>query len=345
MATLIPFNPAPNANFQFQCTLDGAPYNVICRFNAYGQRYYVYVYDLNGVLVFSRPLIASPSFYNVSLTLGYFDTTMIYRESSQTFEIPGLPPVVVARQPRPAPPPPPPPPSLSYAQEIATDEPIIWWRMEDAPGSTTGTDSGPLNLSFTLTGTNDAFGGAPLWAEGASLVCAGSQYNAAIAAHNDALNFQGDGFTITALVEWNGSAEECTIVGHGQTNVDWANWDLFITPSGQVSMYLSSSNSFSDRVQFTSSETISVGPVYRIAARWSSDTGDVGLWINGARVVFDNWMHALWVASSPVGVGTFPHASGLNPLVAQFQGKLSEIAIYDYPLTDARISAQYNSLA
>lgn len=111
MTTLIPFNPAPNANFQFQCTLDGAPYNVICKFNAYGQRYYVYVYDLNGTLVFSRPLIASPSFFNVSLTLGYFDTTMIYRETSASFEIPGLPAVPMTRPPRPAyvPPAPPPP--------------------------------------------------------------------------------------------------------------------------------------------------------------------------------------------------------------------------------------------
>lgn len=114
MTTLIPFNPAPNANFQFQCTLDGAPYNVICTFNAYGQRYYVNVYDLNGTLVFSRPLIGSPSFANLSLTLGYFDTTMIYRESSRTFEIPGIDPVPLTRPPVPSynppgPPPPPPP--------------------------------------------------------------------------------------------------------------------------------------------------------------------------------------------------------------------------------------------
>lgn len=110
MTTLIPFNPAPNANFQFPCTLDGAPYNVICTFNAYAQRYYVNIYDLTGTLIMSRPLIASPSFYNVSLTIGFFETTMIYRESSATFEIPGIPVVALSRPPRPAPPPPVPPP-------------------------------------------------------------------------------------------------------------------------------------------------------------------------------------------------------------------------------------------
>jgi len=90
---IIPFEPDSNTNFQFQATLDGQEYNCICTFNAYGQRYYINVYDLFGTLIFSRPVIASPSFYNVSLTLGYFDTTVIYRESSQVFEIPGLPAV------------------------------------------------------------------------------------------------------------------------------------------------------------------------------------------------------------------------------------------------------------
>jgi len=118
-STIIPFTPSASANFQFQCTLDGAPYNVICTFNAYAQRFYVNIYDLTGTLVLSRPLIGSPSFANVSLTLGYFETTMIYRESSQVFEIPGIPAVPLARPPAPAyvppgpPPPPPPPPPAS----------------------------------------------------------------------------------------------------------------------------------------------------------------------------------------------------------------------------------------
>ena len=114
MATIIPFNPSPNSNFQFQCTLDGAAYNVICTYSAYAQRYYVNIYDLTGNLVMSRPLIASPSFYNASLTLGFFDTTMIYRESSGCFEIPGLPAVPLARPPAPPYVPPPTPPRIPH---------------------------------------------------------------------------------------------------------------------------------------------------------------------------------------------------------------------------------------
>lgn len=99
---IIQFDPDSNANFQFQATLDGEQYNCVCTFNAYGQRYYLNVYDLFGTLIFSRPIIASPSFYNVSLSLDYFDTTIIYRELSGAFEIPGSEPVpLVTRPPQP----------------------------------------------------------------------------------------------------------------------------------------------------------------------------------------------------------------------------------------------------
>lgn len=113
VATVItPFNPSPNANFQFQASLDGNTYNVILTWNVYAQRYYVNIYDLTGVEILSRPLVASPDEANISLTAGYFETTMIYRGSQATFEIPGIliPVVVTVRPPSPPIPPPPPPP-------------------------------------------------------------------------------------------------------------------------------------------------------------------------------------------------------------------------------------------
>lgn len=102
MAQIIPFAPSDSANFQFQPTLDGVQYNCICTFNAYAQRYYFSVYDLSGALIVTRPVIASPTFYNIDLLGGYFDTTMIFRDSSQSFEIPGLPTTPLARPPAPA---------------------------------------------------------------------------------------------------------------------------------------------------------------------------------------------------------------------------------------------------
>lgn len=88
MTTLVNFNPTPFANFQFNPTLDGVSYVAICTWNLYGQRYYINIYNNNGTLILSRPIIASPDVYDINLLFGYFQTsTLIYRASSNNFEI------------------------------------------------------------------------------------------------------------------------------------------------------------------------------------------------------------------------------------------------------------------
>jgi hypothetical protein len=114
---IIPFSPSPDANFQFQVELDGAPYTCVCKFNIYRQGYYLFVYDLVGQLIVARPVVASPSFANINLLGGYFDVTMIFRDSSQSFEIPGLPPVPLVR--------PPVPPTYSYPLDPLVARPAV----------------------------------------------------------------------------------------------------------------------------------------------------------------------------------------------------------------------------
>jgi hypothetical protein len=88
MTTLIHFSPASTANFQFNPVLDGQTYTVICTYNNYSPRFYFNVYDNNGNLIVSRPIIASPDNYNIDLVKGFFTTSsMIFRASSQNFEI------------------------------------------------------------------------------------------------------------------------------------------------------------------------------------------------------------------------------------------------------------------
>jgi hypothetical protein len=87
MTTLIQFNPSPSANFRFSPSLDGRTYNAVCTWNAYGCRYYLSIYDVLGNLQLSLPLIASPDDGNINLTQGYFDTAIVFRASSNNFEI------------------------------------------------------------------------------------------------------------------------------------------------------------------------------------------------------------------------------------------------------------------
>lgn len=87
MSTIIPFQPSQTANFQFSATLDGVSYNVVVTWNLFGERFYINIYTAQGELVVYLPLIASPDDFNISMTAGYFTTTLVYRESSNQFEV------------------------------------------------------------------------------------------------------------------------------------------------------------------------------------------------------------------------------------------------------------------
>jgi len=87
--TVIPFEPTATANFQFQVTLDGGAYTCICTWNLYGQRYYVSVYSPDTTLVLCVPLIGSTDSNNISLVAGYFTSKLVFRISSQSFEVIG----------------------------------------------------------------------------------------------------------------------------------------------------------------------------------------------------------------------------------------------------------------
>lgn len=88
MTTFIKFDPSPSANFQFNATLDGANYIVICTWNVYSARYYLNVYNNNGTLIVTNPIVASPDDFDINLVFGYFyASTLVYRQSSNSFEI------------------------------------------------------------------------------------------------------------------------------------------------------------------------------------------------------------------------------------------------------------------
>ena len=87
MAQIIPFNPSANANFRFQPTLDGVTYSAVCVWNVYSNRYYFGIYTTQGVALLFTPIIASPNNANINLSVGFFTTPIVFRASSNNFEI------------------------------------------------------------------------------------------------------------------------------------------------------------------------------------------------------------------------------------------------------------------
>jgi hypothetical protein len=61
MTTYIPFTPSTVSAPQFMPVLDGDTYVVSVRWNLYGQRYFINVYDLSGVRILTTALVTTDS--------------------------------------------------------------------------------------------------------------------------------------------------------------------------------------------------------------------------------------------------------------------------------------------
>lgn len=61
MTTYYDFTPTSQAPYQFQPILNGVSYFAIVKWNLFGQRWYVYLYDNSGARVFTKALIGSPT--------------------------------------------------------------------------------------------------------------------------------------------------------------------------------------------------------------------------------------------------------------------------------------------
>jgi hypothetical protein len=80
------FTPVANSPFAFQPTFDGQVYTCLVTWNAYAQRWYVTIYTLEGLVIATIPLIGSAS-VPISITAGYFTSTMVYHEAVSTIEV------------------------------------------------------------------------------------------------------------------------------------------------------------------------------------------------------------------------------------------------------------------
>jgi hypothetical protein len=87
MTTLTNFTPSPTSNFQFTPTLDGAQYTAIIRWNLFGERYYMKLTTLDGILVANVPLVGSPPGYDINLVAGYFSSSLVFRAINNQFEV------------------------------------------------------------------------------------------------------------------------------------------------------------------------------------------------------------------------------------------------------------------
>jgi len=85
--TITPFTSQSAGNFGFQASFDGATYTITTKWSLFGQRFYVQVVDSGQNIIYTMPLVESSDSADINLNAGYFKTPMVFRGSSQSFEV------------------------------------------------------------------------------------------------------------------------------------------------------------------------------------------------------------------------------------------------------------------
>jgi len=224
------------------------------------------------------------------------------------------------------PPPPPPPPTSAYGQAISGDQPVGWWRLGDASG-TTATDQEGLN--------NGAYAGGVTLGQ-PSLLAADA---------NKAAAFNGStGYVrIPAAVAFN------------FTNA--FSLEAWIKPtslpaSGVFRSVLTKPESYSlqfngPRLEFTviqsgtrrrlqtPSGLIVAGGTYHVVGTYDGTTQR--LYVNGALVASAALTGPATVTTNPIYVGSW------NGSLEYFAGTIDEAAVYGKVLSASQVSAHYNA--
>jgi hypothetical protein len=77
-------NAAP---FTFTVILDGIEYAAKVTWNIFGLRYYLNLYSSQGEMILSRSIVPSPDNYDISIVGNMFTSALVFRNSSQNFEV------------------------------------------------------------------------------------------------------------------------------------------------------------------------------------------------------------------------------------------------------------------
>lgn len=89
MTTFITFTPPANDTFRFNASVGGRLLFCTVRYNFYANRYYLQATDNGNATAFYVPMIASPDSYDINLALPFSPGKIVYRASSNQFEVSG----------------------------------------------------------------------------------------------------------------------------------------------------------------------------------------------------------------------------------------------------------------
>ena len=213
-------------------------------------------------------------------------------------------------------------PLSPYAAAVSADQPVAWWRMDDAVGSTVAADE--LGLHPGAVSGGQATFGAP-GAVGTAMMVSGDAYL-------DVGNFfdltEGQGYTLEAWVKSDWTNYQNVFE---KRDPDTQGYVLYLRDGSRLqyeTFYHDESAGFATE---DPDPSLLAGFVHLVVT--GDGAGDVEMYINGIETAGSN------VFPGDAGI---PYPVEQDLYLAQgIVGEVDELALYDHALTAAQIGAHY----
>lgn len=216
---------------------------------------------------------------------------------------------------------------MSYASEVLADSPLLYVRFEETAGSTCAND-GSLGGNATAIGTFTRN-----IATGLSGLNIGIDFDGTSggATYPDtaALDLVGD---MTYECWFNADAlQVAMLMSKGQDGGGNTGYQLLMVSDGSLRVFIAGST-----ILTSGGSQYAAGNWYHLAATRSSNTYTI--YINGSSVASGSSGATVTATAEKFGIG---HQEQTGSATTFFNGKMDEVAVYNTPLSGARIAAHY----
>jgi hypothetical protein len=229
-------------------------------------------------------------------------------------------------------------PSSAYAEEIRSDTPTAWYRLNEGTGSTTFVDASGNGHNLTITGT-PTFGTASLNEFDSDTAVTLS--TTAGASRNTPIITSGS-FTVEFLYKRTVEEGQTLIVGQAD-QINGAGFEVDTDSTDNFFFAVSTTTGFLANV--TSNTTIVVGTLYHVVCVWEPN-GQLTIYVNGEddTAIADTTFPSLpadqtWTGSVLLGAGELSGVTVPGP-----QAVVDEVAVYNYPFTADDVTSHYEAI-
>ena len=230
---------------------------------------------------------------------------------------------------------------LNYAQTALADNPVSFWRLSEASGTTMIDATGNITGTYSASGITYSQVG-PLASDGATALLFDGANGYATAGNVAALN-PANALSIVAWINW--SQFYSDNAGHFPLGMSNGAADGYFLEQGSSAPY----NSMQAWIITTNgtfraiSGTLSTGTWYHVAVTY--DGANLNLYITKQGDPFSGIPVATTPATGTITATASPFLLGSTYTTAgaKFNGKLADVAIYSKALSPARIAAEYNA--